>query len=133
MSSLWIRRYPESTPIFHNIINGMLDIRKFLLRYLALPRPNILRNHWIEAAPDSRNRQYVLFDYLAHPWYVKPTLMRRLGPGAWISRILGYSVPGDNGDKYYPQGYTLADVGPQAFTGNRIGAAKASHTAAIPR
>lgn len=70
----------------------------------------------IEAGPDSRNGRYVLNSYLAHPWYVKPTLWRRWGPGAWIARLLGYKVPGDDGDSYYPQGYTFADIGPhQAF------------------
>lgn len=43
--------------------------------------------------------------------------MRRYGPGAWISRLSGYSIPGDDGDKYCPRGYTFADVGPYAFSG----------------
>lgn len=109
--------YPQSPPIYHNTINAILSFRKLLIRHLALPRPNILRNHWIEAGPDRRNGRYVLSDYLAHPWYVKPTLRRRWGPGAWITRLLGYNVPGDDGDRYYPQGYTVADVGPKALSG----------------
>lgn len=52
-----------------------------------------------------------LENYLVHPWYVKPTLRRRWGPRAWITLLLGYKVPGDDGDKYYPQGYTFADIG----------------------
>ncbi|KAL6713474.1 hypothetical protein ACLMJK_008939 [Lecanora helva] len=98
----------------------LLDLRKLLLRHLALPRPEILRNHWIEAGNDSPDKHYALFDYLAHPWYVKPTLLRRWGPGAWISRLLGYKVPGDEGNKYYPQGYTFTSIGPQALSGKGI-------------
>lgn len=99
------------------MVNGIFNIRKLVIRYLALPRPGTLRNHWIEAGTDSRHGRYFLSDYLAHPWYVKPTLTRRWGPGAWITRLLGYKVPGDDGDKYYPQGYTFADIGPKSLSG----------------
>ena len=98
----------------------MLGVRKLVLRYFALPRPDVLRNHWIEASSDVQNGPFRLFDYLAHPWYVKPTMMRRWGPGAWITRLLGYKVPGDDGEKYYPQGYTFTDLGPQALRGKGI-------------
>ena len=46
--------------------------------------------------------------------------MRRWGPGAWITRFLGYKVPGDDGDKYHPQGYTFTDIGPKALSGEGI-------------
>ena len=94
----------------------MLHGRKFLLRYLALSRPNILRRRRIETGPDSRSGRYFLSNYSAHPWYIKPTLRRRWGPGAWISRLLGYKVPGDDGDKYSPRGYTIAEIGPRALS-----------------
>ena len=44
--------------------------------------------------------------------------MQRWGPRAWISKLFGYEVPGDNGDKYFPQGYTVAEVGPQSLIGS---------------
>ena len=110
-------RYPESPAIYNNTLNGILYIRKLGLRYLALPRPTRLRNHWIEAGHDSHKRRYHLYNYLAHPWYIKPTLKRRWGLGAWTTRLLGYKVPGDDGDKYHPGGYTFAEVGPQALSG----------------
>ena len=47
-------------------------------------------------------------------------MRRRWGPGAWTSRLLGYKVPGDDGDKYHPQGYTFAEVGPQALSGKGL-------------
>lgn len=31
--------------------------------------------------------------------------------------MLGRPVPGDEGDKYYPHGYRIADVGPRYFEG----------------
>lgn len=91
--------YPEPPAIYRHIVNGALHSRKLILRHFAPPRPDIMRNHWIEAGPDRRDRRYRLFDYLAHPWYVKPTIIRRWGPGAWITRLLGFKLPGDDGDK----------------------------------
>ena len=76
--------------------------------------------HWIEAGPDSRNRRYSLSGYVVHPWYVKPTLTRRWGPGAWMTRLLGYAVPGDTGDKYSPQGYSFAEIGPKYLSGKGV-------------
>ena len=110
-------RYPKSPAVYHNLLSGTLLLRKALLRYLALPRPEFLRYRWIETGNDSRSRRYYLYDYLAHPWYIKPTLRRRWGPGAWMTKLLGYKLPGDDGDKYCPEGYTITDVGPEAFSG----------------
>ena len=44
--------------------------------------------------------------------------MQRWGPRAWVSRLLGYKVPGDDGDKYFPQGYIITDIGPQSLNGS---------------
>ena len=96
---------------------SVFNVRRFIIRYLALPRLDVLRYHWIESGPDDRTGHYSVSDYLAHPWYVKPTLRRRWGPGACITRLLGYNVPGDDGNKYHPKGYTLADVGPRGLRG----------------
>lgn len=98
-------------------MTSVFKVRKFIIRHLALPRLDFLRYHWIEAGTDDRTDHYSASDYLAHPWYVKPTLIRRWGPAAWITSLLGYSVPGDDGNKYHPNGYTLADVGPNGLRG----------------
>ena len=113
-------RYPESPAIYHDIVNGVLYARKLLLRYFALPRPGFLRNHWIDVMPNQHGRFY-LFDYLAHPWYVRPSFTQRWGPRAWVTRLLGYKVPGDDGDKYVPQGYTFTEIGPQHLSGKGKG------------
>lgn len=56
----------------------------------------------------------------AAPYYVKPTYWRRWGPGALGSRLLGLPLPGDDGDKYYPQGYQLSNVGPDRMLGKGL-------------
>lgn len=51
------------------------------------------------------------------PFYVQPTIWNRWGPVAWFKRALGLPLPGDDGDKYYPQGYYTPDLGPKYFEG----------------
>ena len=53
----------------------------------------------------------------AAPWYVKPTLWNRFGPWAWMARMMGLPVPGDEGGKYWPKGYKTQDVGPKFTRG----------------
>lgn len=36
---------------------------------------------------------------------------------AWLKGALGHPLPGDAGDKYYPQGYYTPDLGPKYFEG----------------
>ncbi|KAL8992059.1 MAG: hypothetical protein Q9169_007404 [Polycauliona sp. 2 TL-2023] len=95
----WAVMYPKSPPIYHNVVNAILFIRKLVIRHFTLPRPNSWRKLWIEAGKDDRNGRLFLYDYLAHPW------------------LFGYSVPGDDGNRYHPQGYTFAEIGPQALSG----------------
>lgn len=60
------------------------------------------------------------------PWYVKPTLWNRFGPSSWISRLRGLPLPGDEGDKYWPKGYRLQDIGPDIMSGKGAEYAKES-------
>lgn len=48
---------------------------------------------------------------------MKPTIWNRWGPMAWLTWALGRPVPGDQGDKYYPAGYSIPDLGPKYFEG----------------
>lgn len=66
--------------------------------------------------PDQNGRFY-LTKWEAAPYYVKPTFWNRWGPEAWLTWALGRPVPGDEGDKYYPSGYHIPDVGPKYFEG----------------
>ncbi|KAF4227247.1 hypothetical protein CNMCM6805_003279 [Aspergillus fumigatiaffinis] len=84
--------------------------------YLALPRPYFLRYQPYTERPDEHNRIFITH-WDAAPYYVKPTFWNRWGPTAWLTWALGKPLPGDMGDKYYPQGYYTADVGPKYFEG----------------
>ena len=102
------------------MVNGILQVRKLLLRYLALPRPEFLRKHIIPSGPDPSTDRYNAVAYLSFPWYVKPTFSRRWGPKSWTTRLLGRKLPGDDGNRYLPGGWTHTEIGPRALVGKGI-------------
>ena len=110
------RRYDPPTAFFSALFASLLMVRKLFLRYLVPPRPNFLRYASFTDEPDQNNR-FFLTHWEAAPYYVKPTLWNRWGPMAWLTWALGRPVPGDEGDKYYPSGYNIPDVGPKHFEG----------------
>jgi hypothetical protein len=117
-----VTRYDPPPPIYATIFSSLLNLRKFLLRYLALPRPYFLRHQVITEHPDPQTGAYYQTHWDADPYYVKPTIWNRwLSPGAVVSRALGLPLPGDEGEKYFPGGYEISDVGPRAFRGKGKG------------
>ncbi|KAJ5682260.1 hypothetical protein N7462_005425 [Penicillium macrosclerotiorum] len=113
---LFLPSYDPPSPFFSSLFSTLLGIRKFVLRHLALPRPRFLRYSTFTDEPDENNR-FFLTEWEAAPYYVKPTFWNRWGPMAWLTRILGRPVPGDEGNKYYPAGYEIQDIGPKYFEG----------------
>ena len=92
-------------------IETLLLLRRLVLRHLTLPRPEFMRKKYISSRPETNGR-YSAREYLSHPWYVKPTLKRRWGVKAWVTWLLGRKLPGDDGNKYNPEGYVIAEIGP---------------------
>ena len=76
-----------------------------------------MRLRWIDDQSDSRTDRYHMYDYLAQPWYIKPTLWARWGPSACVTRLFGFKLPGDDGGIYSPEGYTFSELGPKALSG----------------
>ena len=106
--------YTNPPPIYPIILSAVFALRKFFLRYLALPRPAFLRVRSVTDIPDAQGRRH-LVNYDNFPYYVKPTLMNRWGPGAWVSWLNGRPLPGDEG--YFPEGFKSSEVGPNIFRG----------------
>ncbi|KAK5790806.1 hypothetical protein VI817_008093 [Penicillium citrinum] len=107
----------EPPPAFFSaVFASMFQLRRLCLRYVALPRPSFLRLDVFNEEPNQHGRNFVLF-YEGAPFYVQPTIWNRWGPMAWLKWSLGQALPGDEGDKYYPQGYRTADLGPKYFEG----------------
>ena len=91
--------------------------RRFILRYLFLPRPEFSRKHYVPREPSKSTGRYNAVEYLSHPWYVEPTFSRRWGLRACMTRLLGRCLPGDNGNRYAPEGYLFEELGPKAMAG----------------
>ncbi len=108
---------PQPSPRYSLLINGILGARRIFLRYLALPRPEWMRKEYMSKEADPVTGRYSSNEYLSHPWYVKPTFRRRWGPTAWVTRLLHQNIPGDDGNKYCPEGYRITEVGPSTQKG----------------
>jgi len=106
--------FPSAPPVFRYSMLGLLTLRKWSIRYLALPRTK--RRIVVADEPESDGR-YRALKYLAEPYYLKPTFKNRWGLRAWINRLLGKRNPGDDGNKYFPGGYYIKEVGPSVDAG----------------
>ncbi|KAJ6018285.1 hypothetical protein N7451_001664 [Penicillium sp. IBT 35674x] len=101
---------------FAALFGSMLQLRRLYLRYVALPRPTFMRLDVFTDETNENGRNMVLF-YEGAPFYVQPTIWNRWGPVALFKRALGQPLPGDGGNKYYPQGYYTPDLGRKYFEG----------------
>ena len=113
-------RLPQVSGRSVRIVNGILTLRRYFVKYLTLPRPEMLRKQYISSSPPSSTGRYNAVDYISDPWYVRPSFGRRWGPWAWLARLLGYKLPGDDGNKFEPEGYLIHEVGPANLKGRGI-------------
>ncbi|KAL7620129.1 hypothetical protein AAE478_009121 [Parahypoxylon ruwenzoriense] len=106
---------PEPDIAAYATVYSVLTIRRFVLRYLTLPRLFELRR--LHDPDPQTGRMTQRIPYGNYPFYTKPTLWNRWGPTAWAIWLYGGKLPGDNPDEYMPQGYLFPDLGPK----NRMG------------
>ncbi|KAM5458159.1 hypothetical protein MaudCBS49596_000071 [Microsporum audouinii] len=108
--------YDRPEWMYRFIFSNILALRQFVARHLLLPRPYWRRAvRHVEGSHASAPFHALAWDNV--PYYVKPTLWNRWGPEALFTRLLGKPVPGDDGDKYSPDGFNPPDVGPLRFSG----------------
>lgn len=108
-------RYPEPSNIAQAATFAAFSLRRFVLRYLTLPRFFVGPEF---SNKDPQTGRYNHNNYLVHPYYVKPTFRNRWGPIAWMTWALGGIVPGGKGgEKYHPKGYRFDEVGPEKRRG----------------
>ncbi|KAL2052501.1 hypothetical protein ABVK25_007061 [Lepraria finkii] len=108
--------YEKPPQFYFSLISLIFTIRKYILRYLCLPRPYIFRYRFLTDQPSKENT-YFTKRFEAIPWYVKPTLRNRFGPSAWIFCMSGLPLRGDEGEKYWPRGYKIEQIGPDIMSG----------------
>lgn len=104
--------YPEPGIYAAFLAFGLLNARRFILRYFCLPR---LGHKKYFSEPDPHTGRINHFDYLVSPYYNKPTLRARWGPMALLTRLCGGQVPGKA--ETMPEGFLATDLGPK----NRMG------------
>ncbi|RAL10484.1 uncharacterized protein BO97DRAFT_394269 [Aspergillus homomorphus CBS 101889] len=107
--------YDPPPAAYARVFSVLLSVRRFAMRYLALPRPYVLRYRTF--TDEDEHGRIFSTEWDAAPYYAKPTLRNRWGPIAWLTWAFGRPLPGDEGRKYYPQGYYIPDVGPEYFEG----------------
>ncbi|KAB8266191.1 hypothetical protein BDV32DRAFT_156247 [Aspergillus pseudonomiae] len=84
-----------------SLVSSSVAIRKFILRYLSLPRPDFMAVKVLDATPDPSTGRYTVKEWLDNPWYVKPTFLNRWGLKSW-----------SNGP-FRDEGYDIKAIGPQ--------------------
>ncbi|KAF6789373.1 hypothetical protein CSOJ01_14800 [Colletotrichum sojae] len=107
-------------PILRTIFNILRTARKLFLRHLCLPRPSRSAVKLVHDSPNPETKLYNFQRKVLQPWYMKPTFWSSWGPGALLLRALGARMPGERGDRYYPQGYDLKTIGPEPQRGKGV-------------
>ncbi|KAI1506412.1 hypothetical protein F5X99DRAFT_2126 [Biscogniauxia marginata] len=110
-------RIAEPSEIHRVTMGALLALRRWAVRYTHLPRPAWLRSRFFEEDADPRTGKYYAAQYVAHPWYVRPTPWSRWGFEAARTRMWGGILPGDHGAEYHPDGYRIAEIGPEPLKG----------------
>jgi hypothetical protein len=103
--------YPDPPRALEWIIDKSLQLRGYLIRYFFLPRPWAFRKQKV-GEKDPNTGALHATEYVAEPWYVKPSLLNLWGPIALWRRLTGKPLPGP---KFQGQGYVIREVGPPAY------------------
>lgn len=110
-------KFPAPKAAAVTVFNNIMAARKFVLRYLSLPRFEWQRNKSLSKHESPEGRRW-LEVWSITPHFVKPTLWNRWGPGGIYRLAIGAARPGDKG--MMPEGYLRSNMGPRAFEGKGI-------------
>ncbi|KUJ13834.1 uncharacterized protein LY89DRAFT_590394 [Mollisia scopiformis] len=104
---------PKPPQSYYTLINRFISARKFILLHLSLPRMRPKKRLPIASSSGRiHSRKYNI-----QPWYVKPTFSNRYGLKAWRTWWKGGVLPGDDGGKYFPEGFRASELGPNGLRG----------------
>jgi hypothetical protein len=106
-------RFRKPTTLHFTLMGGILEIRKFILRYLSFPRPESKKVRMLSSSPDPGTGLYTANFWIAHPWYVKPTLSNRWSFKAVLAWMTGGPCLRKDGP-WLADGYDLRTIGPDA-------------------
>ncbi|OMP88134.1 hypothetical protein BK809_0002891 [Diplodia seriata] len=106
--------YPDPPAGLITAIDVAFQIRAFILRNFALPRPQFLRSQRMSEEPNKDGRYYQL-SYDVDPWYVDASFANRWALKSWLKWMAGKPYPGSAGFK--SEGYVLEEIGPKNLEG----------------
>jgi hypothetical protein len=116
--TVYYTRIPDPPQAYESVFNLVVAFRKFVLRYLVPPRPYFLRRVYNAETPSTVTGRYQAQRWMGRPWYVKPSVLDRWGPAAWILWANGSADPSEFGDdRFMPTGYLIGDIGPTHLVG----------------
>ncbi|KAL2398838.1 ER-bound oxygenase mpaB' [Exophiala dermatitidis] len=95
-------------------------LRKYMIRFFFLPRPEFFRVSYFTATPDPLTKRYHTMQYIGHPWYIKPSLARRWNINSWLLWLSGGYIPSTHDNRYHPEGYRIPEVGPASLAGQGV-------------
>lgn len=108
--------FPTPSPAAHRVAYTLDWCKRNFRRYIGLPRPRFLQNKIINDKPDAKTKLFNMPAYETYPFYVKPTLMNRYGPEAWLKWVLGGDMPGQY-KELQSDGYVVEELGPERYKG----------------
>ncbi|KAF4121135.1 hypothetical protein GMORB2_2097 [Geosmithia morbida] len=106
--------YPEPGLGITALTYTLLYVRKLVVRHL-IPPPLFAAP--MLSMPDPKTGRMHGSAYMEHPWYVRPGFLSRWGPTAWATWLWGGVLPGDEGDRFMPEGFLFGDLGPKRTMG----------------
>jgi hypothetical protein len=106
--------YKEPPAWLQGAVFNALHIRKYIIRYLFLPRPSFMRTKVYTEKPNKNGKYNTMF-YEVEPWYYPDTFYTRwLSPQTWSRWAVGLPIPGP---QYKSEGYTIDNLGPRHLEG----------------
>ncbi|TIA01144.1 hypothetical protein D6C82_04019 [Aureobasidium pullulans] len=115
--------YPDPPAMLQWLVDTGLATRKLVLRHLALPRPFAWRKQIVADDVNPHGRIFKLI-WDTEPWYVEPTFANRWCLQSWVDWMAGRPIPGDEGEKYFPQGFKSSHMGPAFLVGKGLAQAE---------
>ncbi|CAD0083273.1 unnamed protein product, partial [Aureobasidium vineae] len=117
------RRVVNPPAMLQWLVDTGLATRKFVLRHFTLPRPIVWRKQIIADTINANGKIYKqIWDQ--EPWYVEPSFANRWCLQSWIDWLAGRPIPGDEDDKYFPQGFKSSVMGPAFLAGKGLAQAE---------
>jgi hypothetical protein len=113
-------QFESPAPWVEDALGYIIAFRKAVLRSLSLPRPRFMRVLRLSDA-DSKTGKFHAKRYIAHPWYISPSIGQRWSLKSWFLWITGGYVPSSTYSEYRPEGYRINELGPIQFEGHGLG------------